>query len=84
MQSTFSQAFKFNQNINSWNTAAVTNMEEMFAYAYSFDHTVYSWSGIAVASEQKGILRGASKFQDKFICAAMKMALWILATNHMF
>jgi len=38
----------FNQDISSWNTAAVTNMSYMFGYTSAFNQDISSWNTAAV------------------------------------
>lgn len=39
----FNNAFTFNHDISSWNTAAVTNMSYMFSFATSFNQNLGNW-----------------------------------------
>ena len=44
MKVMFVEATAFNQNIGSWNTAAVTDMVGMFAFATAFNQNIGSWN----------------------------------------
>lgn len=44
MQSMFSVAESFNQDISQWNTANVTNMSYMFYEAKSFNQDISQWN----------------------------------------
>jgi len=46
----FFDANIFNQNIGSWNTAAVTNMSGMFEKASAFNQNIGSWNTTAVSN----------------------------------
>ncbi|QHU91137.1 BspA family leucine-rich repeat surface protein [Candidatus Saccharibacteria bacterium oral taxon 955] len=43
LNSTFSGARQFNQNISSWNTSKVTDMDNTFTNAYEFNQPIQSW-----------------------------------------
>jgi surface protein len=59
----FEQATLFNQNIGSWNTAAVTNMGEMFRVAIAFNQNIGSWNTGAVTN-MTSMFASASAFNQ--------------------
>ena len=63
MVSMFRAAYAFNQNIGSWNAAAVTNMQDMFQLASAFNQNIGSWN-TAVVANMRGMFHAASAFNQ--------------------
>ena len=51
----------FNQDIGSWNTAAVTNMSYMFFSATAFNRDIGNWNTAAV-TDMNHMFRSATSF----------------------
>jgi len=43
MESMFSGAISFNQDISPWNTSNVSNMRDMFTFTQAFNQPIGSW-----------------------------------------
>jgi hypothetical protein len=52
MSFTFRAASAFNQNIGSWNTVQVANMQSTFAGASGFNRNIASWNVLRVTTFQ--------------------------------
>ena len=63
MNSVFSSANAFNQDIGSWNTAQVTDMAYMFASASAFNQDIGSWNTAQVTA-MHGMFQYASAFNQ--------------------
>ena len=60
MSGMFCAASAFNQNISSWNTAAVTTMSYMFKEASAFDQDLSNWCVSYFNSEPGNFRNGAN------------------------
>jgi len=58
MSRMFEGASKFNQPLNNWNTAKVTNMTYMFNLASTFDQNISTWKVTQIATKPTGFDTG--------------------------
>jgi gliding motility-associated-like protein len=63
MSRMFIDAYAFNQNIGTWNTAAVTTMERMFDFATAFNQNIGAWNTSAV-TDMRGMFADAEDFNQ--------------------
>ena len=63
LNSTFSGARQFNQNISSWNTSKVTDMDNTFTNAYEFNQPIQSWD-VSKVNTMVAVLAYAKKFNQ--------------------
>ena len=59
----YRSAYAFNQDIGSWNTEKVTNMENMFHNASAFNRDIGSWN-TAQVTNMRYMFYGASAFNQ--------------------
>jgi surface protein len=64
MQLMFSNVFSFNQDIGSWNTGEVRNMELMFDKASAFNQDIGSWNTAQVTDMELMFYYATSFNQD--------------------
>ena len=63
LDSTFSGAHQFNQDISNWNTAKVTNMNNTFTNAYEFNQPIQKWD-VSKVTTMVAVLAYAKKFNQ--------------------
>ncbi len=68
----FYQALRFNGNLGTWDTSAVTDMSGMFWKAGSFNQNISNWD-TAKVTDMTSLLSGASKFNQE-LCWARAQA----------
>ena len=60
----FQGATNFNENISTWNTSSVTNMESMFNGATNFNQNISSWNTKSVTNMASMFVRASAFNQD--------------------
>lgn len=63
LNSTFSGAHQFNQDISNWNTAKVTDMDNTFTNAYEFNQPIQKWD-VSKVTTMVAVLAYAKKFNQ--------------------
>ncbi len=63
MNSMFSNAHVFNQNIGDWNISKVTNTSYMFSNAYIFDQNISNWD-VSNVTDMDGMFADANAFNQ--------------------
>lgn len=63
LNSTFSGARQFNQDISNWNTAKVTDMDNTFTNAYEFNQPIQKWD-VSKVTTMVAVLAYAKKFNQ--------------------
>ena len=59
----FARRTEFNEDISSWDTSGVVNMESMFEHARAFDIDISSWDTSSVQN-MNSMFREATKFNS--------------------
>ena len=86
LDSTFSGAHQFNQDISNWNTAKVTNMNNTFTNAYEFNQPIQKWD-VSKVTTMVAVLAYAKKFNQpigQWNTARLANALLALAGTEKF
>ena len=66
----FNSASYFNENIGSWDTSNVRDMQYMFNNAWNFNYDISGWNSASVTS-MVYIFQGAHAFQARFLCSSV-------------